>query len=214
MRPLAPRSTRPRGRVLRTGLLAVGLGLSLFLVAGSLASPPGIQAGAAAEKKLGSTIIFVRHAEKDPSGDAKDPGLGDAGKKRAAALARLLSHAGVTRLYASEYKRAQATLEPLAQGTGLKIEVVPATDSGRLIAALAGSAPGSVSVVAGHSNTIPGLFEKLGGHASDLVSTPQGPQLRETEFDRLFVLTLGPAEKAGDPPVRAAVSTLELRYGD
>jgi phosphohistidine phosphatase SixA len=232
MGPLEPLARRPRGRALWAACLTFGFGLWLLLANASsdasAASPAdeSLDAVAASNRKEASntaaaeegqdacTVILLRHAEKDPSGDAKDPGLGEAGRKRAAALAGLLAHAGVTRLYASEFKRAQETLAPLAERSGLKVEIVPAGDPARLIAALSSGSPGSVSVVAGHSNTIPALLEKLGGQAGDLLSTPQGPQLRETEFDRMFVLTLGPPLKSGEHASRLAVSTLELRYGD
>jgi phosphohistidine phosphatase SixA len=228
---LAPRAEPPWTRIL-IALATAAVGLGLFLARASSSSPvtsashasrapsaPSVDspALAPAETKVDcTTVVFVRHAEKDPGADPKDgdPGLGDAGRKRAGALARLLSHAGVTRLIASEYRRAQETLAPLAQSTGRKVEVVRASEPARLIDALCAAPSGSVTVVAGHSNTVPALIEALGGCSSDVVSTPQGNQLRESEYDRLFVVTLGAPEKSADRVQRRAISTLELRYGD
>jgi broad specificity phosphatase PhoE len=43
----------------------------------------------------------------------------------------VLAHAGVTHLFATEYRRTQRTLEPLATRLGLTVVVVPAKDSVR-----------------------------------------------------------------------------------
>jgi phosphohistidine phosphatase SixA len=239
MGSLVPRE--PRDRVLLAGLLALVCGLAVLLAGsppGAFAGSPagdaawiasgapasgapasgapasGAPSGGAVENRDFCTVILVRHAEKDPGGDAKDPGLSEPGRKRAAALARLLGPAGVSRLFASEYRRAQETLAPLAERSGHTVEIMPAGDSGRLIAALSSLPAGAVCVVAGHSNTIPALVEKLGGRISNVVSTPKGPELRESEFDRMFVVTLGPPDKAASPVARTALSTLELSYGD
>jgi len=152
-------------------------------------------------------VVLVRHAEKSTQGDARDPELSPAGVERAEALARALAHAGATRLVASEYKRTQATLAPLAKQLGLVLETRPAADMAALAKELLEAAPGSVTVVAGHSNTLPELAQKLGVALPDTTATPKGPQLGDAEYDRLFVLTLPPA----DAPV--APSVLELRYG-
>ena len=154
----------------------------------------------------GSTVILLRHAEKDPQGDPRDPGLSEAGRARAQALARLLAPAKPGQLFASEYQRAQKTLDPLAQQLGLEIQAVPAAKGADLAQRLRGLPEGSVSVVVGHSNTIPALAEALGGKLERL---EQG-KLAETEFGRLFVLTLPPAGAQG----AVATATLELAYGN
>jgi phosphohistidine phosphatase SixA len=219
---LDPRIRLPWTRALLALSLA-GLALGLFLASAASSSHPASSSHidprdpfSADPKSDTATVVLVRHAEKDPSADAKDsnPGLGEAGRRRAAALARLLSHSGVTDLIASEYRRAQETLAPLAESTGRKVEVVPASESARCTERLSRAPSGSVSVVAGHSNTIPALIEALGGRVGDVVNTAQGPQLRESEYDRIFIVTLGPLEKRADHEQRRAWSTVELRYGD
>ncbi len=154
----------------------------------------------------GSTVIVLRHAEKDPQGEPKDPGLSVAGRARAEALAHLLAPAKPTRLFASEFQRAQRTLDPLAQALGAKVEVVPAGKGAELAQRLRALPEGSVSVVVGHSNTVPALVEALGGRIERL----EKGALAETEFGRLFVLTLPPAGSAGS----VATATLELAYGN
>lgn len=154
----------------------------------------------------GSTVVVLRHAEKDPQGDPKDPGLSEVGRARAEALARLLAPSKPTRLFASEFQRAQRTLDPLAQALGLKPEIVPAGKGAELAQRLRALPEGSVSVVVGHSNTVPALVGALGGTLERL----EKGQLAETEFGRLFVLTLPPAGSEG----RVATTTLELSYGN
>lgn len=154
-----------------------------------------------------SAVFLVRHAEKIPDG-SRDPGLTEEGRARARQLANLLEVAGVTHLFSSEYLRARATLEPLAERTGLPIEVVPAGDPEDQVARVRGLPPGSVSVVSGHSNTIPALVRALGGDVSGTVQDEKyGERLGEEEHDRLFLVLL----PVGDG--EAVVRTLELRYG-
>jgi broad specificity phosphatase PhoE len=153
-----------------------------------------------------STVIVLRHAEKDPQGDPKDPGLSEAGRARAEVLARLLAPSKPAQLFASEYQRAQRTLDPLAQALGLKVESVPAGNAAELVRRLRALPEGSVSVVAGHSNTVPALVEALGGKIERL----DKGQIGENEFGRVFVLTLPPAGAEG----RVATTTLELAYGN
>ena len=154
------------------------------------------------------TIILVRHAEKSGAGDPRDPELSPEGKARAEALARTLARAGVTRLVASEFKRTQATLAPLAEKLGLEVDTRPAAALDPLAAELARSEPGSVTVVAGHSNTLPTLAARLGVELSGTTSGSQGEQLGDDEYDRLFVVSLPP----DGAPVRP--SLLELSYGE
>jgi len=151
-----------------------------------------------------STVIVVRHAEKDPKGDPKDPGLSEAGSARAKALAALLAPCKPAHLYASEFQRAQKTLEPLGAALGLKVEVVPAAKAAELEKSLRALPAGSVSVVAGHSNTVPALVEALGGKIEHL----EKGLLAESEYGRVFVLTLPPAGSG------VGTSTLELAYGN
>lgn len=138
-----------------------------------------------------STVILVRHAEKGTD-DPRDPTLNEAGLARAAALAELLGGAGVTHLFASEYRRTQDTLAPLAAALGLEVAVHPARD-GAGLAGLVGSLPaGSVAVVAGHSNTIPALARALGVTPPGLIDAPGGAVMDEGEYGRVFVITHAP----------------------
>lgn len=207
------RPDRPTRRALALGLPWIPILCPLGQALGSQALVQGGEAAGQAtpkpreSKRLLATVILLRHAEKDPSGDSINPGLSEAGKKRALALVRLLAHARVTHLFSSKYKRTRETLQPFAEESGLKVD----TDFGALAAELGPRIldfpAGSVVVVAGHSNTIPELAAALGGEIQNLETTPQGPVISEKDFGRLFVLT---------PGLGAAAKNLllELAYGD
>ena len=179
--------------------------LSVVALSSAALASARLDPATVAEPQEPVTVILVRHAEK-AADDPRDPSLSDAGLARAEALARLLQAAGVTHLYASEFTRTQATLAPLAEHTGLDVETISARTPEPQLDALRGLEPGSVAVVAGHSNTVPALVHALGGTVDELEDTQYGAILREDAYDRLFVLTL-PVDES------AAPKTVELRYG-
>ncbi|HEX6883688.1 MAG TPA: histidine phosphatase family protein, partial [Planctomycetota bacterium] len=153
------------------------------------------------------TVILVRHAEKDGAQAGNDPALSARGEERAVELARVLGRAGVTRLVASEFQRTRATLAPLAEVNGVAVETRPARELEALAAELAAAPAGSVTVVAGHSNTLPALAERLG---APLPGLARGASLGEQEYDRMFVLTVGLAPQGTGG---ATALAFELRYG-
>ena len=180
----------------------------LLLLLGAVPIVAGHGTGSGDESK--TTVVFLlRHAEKRTD-DPRDPHLSQAGLKRAHDLARLLSAAGVTHLFASEFHRTRETLEPLAKQIGRKVTVISARSPGDQERAIRDLPAGSVAVVAGHANTVPDLVGALGGEVSGLVDTPHGAMIDEASHDRLFqlVLTAGAGNPAG-----LKVPILELRYG-
>jgi phosphohistidine phosphatase SixA len=170
----------------------------------------GAPLDAAAERLAPVTVFVVRHAEKG-AGDPADPELSEAGAARAAELARVLGEVSVTHLVASEYRRTQATLAPLAVATGLAVEVAPARDGRALAARLAALPAGSVAVVCGHSNTVPQLVDLLVHEGRTPPDGVASPNLPETAHDSLFHVVLPPA--GVEQHVRLEPCALELRYG-
>jgi len=147
------------------------------------------------------TVILTRHAERASSTD-RDPDLSADGKARADRLATLLApRAPFARLVATEFKRTQQTLAPLGAKVGKTVEIHPAGDATALSAALVAEAPGSVSVVATHSNVLPQMVKELGAPALDGL-TSDG-YLPETEYGRVVVVSI--------PCPPAAVTSTELR---
>ncbi len=155
------------------------------------------------------TVIALRHAEKGKD-DPRDPGLAEAGTARAQELRAMLAHAGVTHIFATNYRRTQDTIAPLVAATGVEVVAYNPQDITGFAASMARLAPGSVAVVAGHSNTTPDLVKALGGQAGDLTSMRGMQVIPEEEYNRLYVLTLPSPEHK----IPAPVTTLQLRYGE
>ena len=149
--------------------------LCLVLLAGPLA---------AEQPEQRSTVVFlVRHAEKAAE-PKEDPPLSERGRERAARLAELLGEAGVTALYATEWRRTQDTLKPLAERLQRSVRVLPAKDDAAFARAIRAER-GGVVVVAGHSNTLGPILEALG--AAPIA------EIADTDYDNLFMATLTPA---------------------
>lgn len=141
------------------------------------------------------TVFVVRHAEKGP--EIPDPSLTPQGQQRAAALARVLGDSRVTAIFASEFKRTQETVAPLAAANALTALIVPAGKLDSLIVRLRALPPGSRALVASHSNLVHLIVEKLSG--------VKIPPLTDAEYDRLVVVTVM-ADGRGEAVV--------LRYGE
>jgi broad specificity phosphatase PhoE len=131
------------------------------------------------------TVVVTRHAEK--ASEAKDAELSEVGRARALRLRDLLAASGASRLFATDVVRTQETLAPLAERLHRTVEVRPAGAVGALARELASLEPGTVAVVAHHSNGVPGLVQALGAELGGL----EGGMLGHDSFDRVFVLTLG-----------------------
>ena len=151
----------------------------------------------AAQSAAPVTVILVRHAEKEiVPPENKDPNLSLAGQTRAQELARMFGGAGVTSIYATQYKRTQQTVKPLADKLGLTPTLVEAQKTPDLVKQLRAAKPGEVVLLAGHNNSVPEIVAALGG--------PKMPLIPETEYDNLFVLTV-----QGD----GSVKLLKMKFG-
>jgi broad specificity phosphatase PhoE len=130
----------------------------------------------APQRDATTTFVLVRHAEK-ATDDPKDPSLSDAGRARAVRLASSFDGVAVTAVYATGYRRTQATAQPTAEAHGLPVRTYEAGLTADAFAARlrATHASGTVLVV-GHSNTVPAIASAL----CNCTVTP----MREDEFDR------------------------------
>jgi phosphohistidine phosphatase SixA len=127
-----------------------------------------------------TTVVLLRHAEKVSK--HPDAGLSSAGRRRAEDLAWGLAAFRPSALYASDRRRTQETLAPLARMTGLPVRVVPRGEEAALAAGILAEHRGKTVVVCGHSDSVFVVAEALGWSG----------QLQEVErFDLLFVLTVG-----------------------
>jgi len=132
----------------------------------------------------GTIVIAVRHAERADDGAeraARDPALSEVGSDRARCLARTLEHAGVTRVFSTDYVRTRSTARPVAEALGLEVEGYDPRALGTFADVLRDA--GGVVVVVGHSNTTPALVDALGGESVSPID--------EHEYDRLYTVFLG-----------------------
>lgn len=130
-----------------------------------------------------TVIVLVRHAEK-ASEPRTDPPLTRAGQERAEDLARAVSNLGVEHILHSEYERTRATVAPAAEALGITPRVVKAGDYDEVVRSVKNEYKGSVILLAGHSNTVPEIIERLG--------VPDPPVLSEQDYDDLFLVRCYP----------------------
>ncbi len=170
--------------------------LGLWLVSmGALAGETGILPTHAPDE--GTVVFLVRHAEKSigAGGDAPpDPGLTEAGRERAGALARILSPSGITAIHSTDFRRTRQTAGPTADALDIELEIYDPND----LASFAGLLRERTGrhLVVGHSNTTPRLVEYLGGE-------PGAPIDERREYDRLYILFITP---------EGTVTTVRQRY--
>lgn len=127
------------------------------------------------------TIVYlVRHAEK---ASGQDPGLNQEGKRRARALARLLSDVQLDAIYSTDYRRTRETAKPVQDGRSLRVEYYDPTELREFADRLREKHRSGSVLVVGHSNTTPQLIEFLGGNAG-------GPIDEATEYDRLYLVVI------------------------
>ena len=159
-------------------ILAGCFALTVLLAGSSFSGV--LAANQAAQPK---TIILVRHAEKmvvPP--ENKDPDLSVQGEARAQEIARMFGSSGVTTIYATQFKRTQQTVKPLADRLRVPVTVVEAKKTSDLVSQIRARGAGETIFIAGHNNTVPEIIAALGG--------PSLPIIPETDFDNLYILTI------------------------
>jgi len=143
-----------------------------------------------------TTVIIVRHAEKNIEPNNPDPDLSPAGQARAQEIARMFGDAGVQAIYATQYKRTQQTVTPLASRLGLPVVSVDAKQSSELTRRILSNNRGQTVFVAGHNNTAPEIVNLLSGE--------NYPQIPESEYDNMYIVTIYRFGKA---------KVLKVKYG-
>jgi broad specificity phosphatase PhoE len=146
-------------------------------------------AGAAEAQRA---IFLVRHAEKVD--DSPDAALSEAGRARAALLARNLRDAGITAIFSSDFQRTRNTAQPLADALNLRVTVI-GRDAPTVVARVRALSNGQSALVVAHSDTLPGILRALGHRQS--ITIP------DTEYDNVFLVV----PRAAAPP-----TVIRLRY--
>ncbi|MFQ6005874.1 MAG: phosphoglycerate mutase family protein [Woeseia sp.] len=152
------------------------------------------------ESQATTTIIFVRHAEKELNvGD--DPGLSEAGRRRVAELTRQLVDAdvvaGIDAIYATPFRRAQETAQPLSEALDLPINIYDAADRETVLETILKNHKGKIILVVGHSDTLPELIANLG-------ASKKVPPIDEMEYDNIYIISI---------PWFGKTKTIRLRFG-
>ena len=152
------------------------------------------------ESQATTTVIFVRHAEKAAL-PSDDPGLSNAGKQRAAELARQLVGAdvvaGVDAVYSTSYRRTEETAQPVADALNLPVIAYDASNTETIIDRIVKAHKGKIILVVGHSNTVPAMIFSMG-------ASKKVPVIDEGEYDNIYIVTI---------PWFGKTKTIRLRYG-
>ncbi|HEX7296353.1 MAG TPA: phosphoglycerate mutase family protein, partial [Pyrinomonadaceae bacterium] len=110
-----------------------------------------------------TTVIIVRHAEKNIEPNNPDPDLSPAGQARAQEIARILGDSGVQAIYATQYRRTQQTVAPLSAHVGVPAVALDAKQSAELTKRILSNNRGQTVFIAGHNNTVPEIVNILSG---------------------------------------------------
>lgn len=143
-----------------------------------------------------TTVILVRHAEKNIEPENPDPDLAPAGLERAKEIARVFGDTGINAIYATQYKRTQQTVKPLADRIGLNLNLLNSNQTDELVSRIQTTHRGQVVFVAGHNNSVPAIVSAL--------SNESYPLIPESEYDNLYIVTIYRFGKA---------KVLKLKYG-
>jgi broad specificity phosphatase PhoE len=129
-----------------------------------------------------TVVLLVRHAETEQQTDP-DPNLSVVGKERAARLARVLAQLQMPRaidaILSADTRRAQQTVQPLAEALALPINLVPQSGWESVVRRIRREHQGEVVLVVGDAKGIPVLLGKF---------TEEPTSIPENEFDRLYVV--------------------------
>ena len=129
-----------------------------------------------------TTLILIRHAEKVLDPNNSDPDLTPAGHLRAQEIARIFANGGVDAIYATQLKRTQQTVQPLADETGVKITILNANQTDELVNQILTKHRGQTVFVAGHNNTVPAVLSAL--------TREKYANIPESEYDNLYIVTI------------------------
>lgn len=153
------------------------------------------------ESQATTTVLFVRHAEK-AAAPADDPGLSDAGQRRAAELARQLVNAdvveGIDAIYATPFRRSTETAKPIADALKLPLRSYDAADTEVFLDELVKDFKGKIVLVIGHRNTVPQMIGNMG-------ASKRVPPIADNEYDNIYIVSI---------PWFGKTKTIRLRYGE
>jgi broad specificity phosphatase PhoE len=134
-----------------------------------------------------TTVIVIRHAEKDLSVSVTDPPLTQAGEARAMRLAQMfgdakdLGHVDV--IYVSPALRNRLTAGPLAARLGIGVTIAPADDPRGLVKRVLREHGGGRVLIVGHSDTVPQIVAAL-------CDCSKIPEIGAEEYGTMYIITV------------------------
>ena len=115
---------------------------------------------------------------------------------RAQEIERVFCDSGVSAIYATQFKRTQQTVKPLADRIAVPVSLLDAKQTNELVERIQTSLRGQTIFVAGHNNSVPAIISILSGETY--------PPIPDSEYDNLFVVTIYRFGKA---------KVVRLKYG-
>jgi len=144
------------------------------------------------EPETSTTVILIRHAERDNFFI-----LTPQGHKRARALVDAVSDMGITAIFSPDLERNLDTVAPLANHLGIDITFTPRISStlvDQIVREIIAKHTGEVVLLVGNgSGNLRSLHHRLGG-------TGEGPY----QYGDLYIYTI---------PVQGPVTVIKSRYG-
>jgi len=166
-----------------TGFILVCLGLAWFF-----------------ESQATTTVLITTHTEIE-SDLQSNPGLTDAGTKRAISLQKMLLSidvvSGVDTIFATSLRATQETAEPVSRSLNVPINIIDPNGVEDLIEDIMDNHKGKIVLVVTHPEVLPQLIIGLQGSKKIQPASLQN-------LDQLFVVTV---------PWFGKVKTLQLHYG-
>jgi 2,3-bisphosphoglycerate-dependent phosphoglycerate mutase len=135
-----------------------------------------------------TTFIIARHAEKSMTESSSDPSLAPEGTDRANRLAVLLKEVEVSAIYSTNYKRTKSTVTPIAEAKSISIQDYKSLKEAELDDMIKKYAGGTI-VIAGHSNTVPGIVNLL-------IGKEKYKNLDDSNYGSLFIVSVTERGKA------------------
>jgi 2,3-bisphosphoglycerate-dependent phosphoglycerate mutase len=177
----------------RAGLKTALVFAMLFAVLGAVV----MTAYLATFRRPVTTVILVRHAEKISDPNNADTDLTAGGQARAQLLAQMFGNSEINAIYATQYKRTQETVQPLAAKLSLPVNQVNSKSTSELLMRIRTENRGQTVFIAGHNNTVPEIIAALGG--------PTYPEIPLSEYDNLYIVTVYRTGKA---------KVVKMKYGN
>lgn len=133
----------------------------------------------------GTTIILLRHAEKDTGSEGStmmqaDPPLSEKGIQRSGKLLETLKIYHIDSIFSTNFNRTRNTVLPVATKFGINVSLYDPKNQAALADKLT-KMKGRTVLVVGHSNTIPALVNLL-------IGTDKYANLGDNEYDKIWIL--------------------------